>query len=220
MRDLVIVGTGGTSVDILDTVRARQAAGHSEFRPVAFLDDDLARIGMTLHGLPVLGPLEQAAALTERWFVNGIGSPASYMRRAHIIARLGVARDRFVTIVHPTASVSSMATLGVGTVIFQHVTVTANARIGDHVVVLPNSIVSHDCRIGDNTSIAGGVCLSGNVTVENGCYLGSNCTVKGGLRIGQGSLVGMGAVIRTDIPPNSVYVGNPARFLRHVQAPT
>lgn len=219
MRDLVIVGTGGTSIDILDAVLASHAAGRAEYRPVAFLDDNQSRIGTTLHGIPVHGPLERASEMTDRYFINGIGSPANFFRRPAIVARLGVARERFATIVHPTASVSSMASLGLGTALLQHVTIAANATVGDHVVILPSSVISHDCNVGHYSAVAGGVCLSGNVTVEPCCYVGSNSTVIGGATIGRGSLVGMSAVILSDIPANAVYVGNPARRLRAVQEP-
>jgi sugar O-acyltransferase (sialic acid O-acetyltransferase NeuD family) len=215
-RDLVIVGTGGTSVDILDAVLARQAVGDHSLRPVCFLDDNPARIGGTLHGLPVRGPLETARDLRDCLFINGIGSPKNFWRRDQIVQRLGVPIDRFATVTHPTASVSARAIIGPGSAILQLVTVSANARVGAHVVVLPNSVVSHDCVIGDHTCITGGVCVSGGVTVEPSCYLGTNSVVNNSVVIGRGSLIGMGAVVLRNVPSNSVVVGNPARFLRPV----
>lgn len=213
-QKLVIVGTGGTSVDIFDAVLAQRATGEAAFVPCCFLDDNPARIGQTLHGLPVNGPLESARDMADCVFINGIGSPGNFWRRDEFVRRLGVAPDRFATVVHPTASISSMAAVGPGSAILQHVTICANARVGSHVVILPNTVVSHDCTVGDYTCITGGVCLSGNVDVEAFCYLGSNSTVIGGRRIHARSLIGMGSVVLEDVPPNSVVVGNPARFLR------
>lgn len=218
-RKLVIVGTGGTSVDIFDAVLAQRAAGDASFEPFCFMDDNPSRIGQILHGLPVKGPLESAPTMADCVFISGIGSPGNFWRRDEFVRRLDVAPDRFATVVHPTASVSSMAAVGLGTAILQHVTISANARIGSHVVILPNAVVSHDCTVGDYTCITGGVCLSGNVDVDEFCYLGSNCTVIGGRRIHAVSLVGMGAVVLDDVQPNSIVVGNPARFLRTVLAP-
>ena len=129
-RKLVIVGTGGTSVDIFDAVLAQRAAGDASFEPFCFLDDNPSRIGQALHGLPVKGPLELAREMADCVFINGIGSPGNFWRRDEFVRRLGVAPDRFATIVHPTASVSSMADVGPGTAILQHVTISANARIG------------------------------------------------------------------------------------------
>lgn len=217
--NLVIVGTGGTSVDILDAVLERRAGGDQSLQPMCFLDDNASRFGQLLHGVPIRGPLELARELDDCLFINGIGSPANFWRRDKIIGRLGIPLDRFATIVHPTASVSRLASVEKGSAILQNVTVSANVRIGAHVVVLPNTVVSHDCSIGDYTCITGGVCISGNVEVESFCYLGSNCTIIGGHRIHARSLVGMGAVVLEDVAENSVVVGNPARFLRHVVSP-
>lgn len=215
-RKLVIVGTGGTSVDILDALLAQRAAGDLRFEPSCFLDDNPSRIGQALHGLPVKGPLESAREMTDCMFISGIGSPGNFWRRDEFVRRLGVAPDRFATVVHPTASVSTMAEIGPGCAILQHVTISANARVGSHVVILPSTIVSHDCTVGDYSCITGGVCLSGNVVVDEFCYLGSNCTVIGGRRIYAKSLVGMGSVVLEDVQSNSVVVGNPAKYLRPV----
>ena len=56
--------------------------------------------------------------------------------------------------------------------------------------------------------------LAGAVHVEEGCYLGQTCSGRQHLRIGKGSLIGLGAVVIKDVPPNCVMVGNPARKLK------
>ena len=214
-QKLVILGTGGTCRDILDTVLDLNAAeGKTGFECIGFLDDDRALWGTEVQGVPVLGPLSSAAGMADCVFVNGIGSPGNFQRKAAIIAGTGLPLDRFATLVHPTASVSRSAQLGRGVVIFQHVTVTTNVRIGDHVTILPNTVISHDDWIGDYTSIAGGVCISGGVRVGRSCYLGTGSTLKPGIVIGDGSLVGMGSVVLHTVEPDCVVVGNPARLLR------
>lgn len=214
MKKLIIVGTGGTSIDILDAVRATHDTGGGQFHPVAFLDDSPERIGSIVHGLPVEGPLESAGSYTDCWFISGIGGPATFVDRPRIIERLGVPLERFATIVHPTASVSPLATIGHGTAVLQHVTVNSRAVVGNHVVILPNSVVSHDCVVGDYTCIASGATLAGRVTVKECAYLGANCSVIGDVTVGTGTLVGIGAVLLKDAPDDSVFVGNPARRLR------
>jgi sugar O-acyltransferase (sialic acid O-acetyltransferase NeuD family) len=215
---VAILGTGGNSVDILDTLHdANDAAGRTLYDCVGFLDDDEALWGSVRHGTKVLGPLGAARELDGCRFVNGIGTPNNFLAKERIIAKTGVERERFVTVVHPTASVSRTATLGRGTVVFQHVTITTNAQIGDHVIVLPNSVISHDDVIGDYTCIAGGVCISGGVRVGAACYLGTKSAVIGGIEIGDRCLIGMGSVVLSSVPAGSVVVGNPARFLRHTR---
>jgi sugar O-acyltransferase (sialic acid O-acetyltransferase NeuD family) len=213
---VAILGTGGNSVDILDTINdINDAAGRMIYDCVGFLDDDPASWGTVRGGAKVLGPLATAQELHDCGFVNGIGSPSSFLQKPRIIARTGVEPGRFLTLVHPTASVSRTASLGRGVVVFQNVTITTNVQIGDHVIVLPNSVISHDDVVGAYTCIAGGVCISGNVQVGSSCYLGTNSSVIGGVTIGDGCLVGMGSVVLADVAPDSVVVGSPARFLRH-----
>jgi sugar O-acyltransferase (sialic acid O-acetyltransferase NeuD family) len=217
-RNVIVLGTAGNCVDVVDAMLCiNEARGREVYRPVGFLDDDQSRWGMAVHGVPVLGGLQSAADHRDCWFVNGIGSTRNFHQKDVIIAKTGVPVDRFETIVHPTASVSRMATLGRGVVVLQHVAIASSVRIGDHVIILPNSTVSHDDVIGDYTCVAGGVCISGGVTVGRLCYLGSNCTIIGNTTIGDYSLIGMGSAVLHDVAPNSVMVGSPARVLRQTR---
>lgn len=214
-NDVVILGIGGNCIDILEALEAmNRAAGETLHRCIGFLDDNSAAWNTDVSGVPVLGGLDLASSLDQAMFVNGIGSPKSYLQKPALIAARQLERDRWLTVIHPTASVSRSARLGVGVVLLQQVTVASNAVIGDHVMVLPNSVISHDDVIGDHTIIAGGVCVSGGVRVEQNCYLGSNSSIIGNVTIGERSLIGIGSVVLCDVPPDTVMVGNPARRLR------
>jgi len=216
-KKIVILGTGGNCIDILDTINEINRS-RPKYRCMGFLDDEERTWGQRHHGIEVLGPLTSAPQYDGCWFVNGIGSPANFWRKQEIIAKTQVPDERFETIVHPSASVSSMAQLGRGTVVFQNVTITSNVQVGKHVIILPNSVVSHDDVVGDYTCIAAGACLSGGVSVGRSCYLGTQSCIIGGAQIGDYCLIGMGSVVLDRVPENSVMVGNPARFLRHTVA--
>ena len=45
--------------------------------------------------------------------------------------------------------------------------------------------------------------------------IGSSSTILCGLKIGEGAIIGAGSVVTHNIPPNEVWVGNPARFLKN-----
>jgi len=216
MKKIVILGTGGNCIDILDTLLdINDAQGKAVYQCIGFLDDNPKKRNLSFHGVSVLGPLQKMKELQDCFFVFGIGSVSNFWKRQGILLGTGVADDRFETIVHPTASVSRFAAVGLGTVVFQNVTVTSNAKVGRHVYILPNSIISHDSVIGDFTCIAGGVCVSGNAHIGQSCYLGTNSTIKDGVKIKDSCLVGMGSVVLSDVPDNTVVVGNPAKFLRN-----
>ena len=214
-KKIAILGTGDNSIDILDTINdVNRPEQSTVYECVGFLDDNASLWGKELQGVKVLGPLQIAHELGDCYFVNGIGAPSNFWKKEIIISRTGVSPDRFETIIHPSASVSTMARLGRGVVVFQHVVITSNVTIGHHVIILPNTVISHDDVIGDYTCIAGGVCISGQVKIGQSCYLGTNSTIIGNAEIGDRCLIGMGSCVLRNIPPNSVVVGNPARFLR------
>jgi sugar O-acyltransferase (sialic acid O-acetyltransferase NeuD family) len=214
-RKIVILGTGGSSVDILDTINdINRASNTNLFECIGFLDDRDSLWGKAINGVKVLGSLSSAGAFDDCHFINGVGSSSNFWKKREIILRTAVDLERFPTIVHPSASVSRTAQLGFGTVVFQHVTITSNVTVGNHVIILPNSVVSHDNLIGDYTCLATGVCVSGGVKVGESCYLGANATIIENVEIGDYCLIGMGTVVLKDVPANSVVVGNPAKLVR------
>lgn len=52
------------------------------------------------------------------------------------------------------------------------------------------------------------------VTVEDNVWIGSGAIVCPGVTIGADSVIGAGAVVTRDIPPNVVAAGNPCRVIR------
>jgi acetyltransferase-like isoleucine patch superfamily enzyme len=51
------------------------------------------------------------------------------------------------------------------------------------------------------------------VVIEDGVWIGRRCSIMKGVRIGARSIIGYGAVVRADVPPGSVVMGNPARVI-------
>ena len=49
------------------------------------------------------------------------------------------------------------------------------------------------------------------VKVEDGAMICARAVVKAGVTIGKNSVVGMGAVVTKDVPPDTVVVGVPAK---------
>jgi UDP-2-acetamido-3-amino-2,3-dideoxy-glucuronate N-acetyltransferase len=48
--------------------------------------------------------------------------------------------------------------------------------------------------------------------VRQGASIGANATLLPGLTIGRNAMVGAGAVVTKDVPPNAIVIGNPARI--------
>ncbi len=71
--------------------------------------------------------------------------------------------------------------------------------------------IGNDCTIGHNAIIH--ACI-----VEDLCLIGMGSIILDGARIGRGSLVGAGALVTpgTDIPPDSLVIGSPAKVKRTI----
>ncbi len=54
----------------------------------------------------------------------------------------------------------------------------------------------------------------GAITIGKNCWLGAHSVVLKGVTIGDGAVIGAGSVVTSDIPANSVAVGNPARVIK------
>jgi sugar O-acyltransferase (sialic acid O-acetyltransferase NeuD family) len=210
-RALVILGTTGNAHDILDVVESVNA--RQPVWDVAGFLDDARETGSSHLGLPVLGPLANAFRFEECLFINAIGSDRSYRQRPELVARLGVPRERFATLVHPLACVSSRACLGVGVCVNYGVSVAGGVMVGDHVYLGSGSVVGHDATIGEHSVLAAASVVSGFVHVGAACYIGTRAVIRGRVRIGTKALVGMGAVVLRDVKEATIVVGTPARLL-------
>lgn len=51
--------------------------------------------------------------------------------------------------------------------------------------------------------------------VGNDVWIGANVYIKQGISIGDGAVIGAGSVVTKDVPPYSIYFGNPARFYKN-----
>jgi len=53
------------------------------------------------------------------------------------------------------------------------------------------------------------------VIIGEDAWVGSGAYVSKGVKIGKGAVIGVGAMVTKDVPPYEIWVGSPARFLRH-----
>lgn len=50
------------------------------------------------------------------------------------------------------------------------------------------------------------------IIIEDNVWIGANSVILPGVRIGTGSIIGAGSVVKSDIPANSLALGNPAKI--------
>ncbi len=206
METLLLVAASGLAREVLQVVRSL-----GRHHVVGVLDDDPARRGSDLDGVPVLGGADDHARHPDAQLVLCAGSGAA--RRA-LARRMGVDPTRYATVVAPSADLAADTTVGPGSVVLGGVVATASVRIGAHVVLMPHVVLTHDDVVGDFATLAAGAVLGGDVKVGETAYLGMASSVRQHVRVGAGATLGMGAVLLEDLPPHQTWAGVPARPLR------
>lgn len=205
MKDLLIFPFNGNGLEALNCLG-------TEFNFLGFVDDTREKQGLHPLGFEVFSR-EVFKTYPTALVLAVPGSPTSYSIRKKIIDDLGIADERFATVIHPNASVSPFAKIGKNTLLMAGVVLTSNCIIGNHVCVLSNSVIHHDSAVGDYTLIGSNVTVAGNTSIENNCYIGSGSSIINGISIGENTLVGIGTNVIKTIAKHSKIVGNPARIL-------
>ena len=54
------------------------------------------------------------------------------------------------------------------------------------------------------------------ILIEDGVFIGGHSIILKGTHIGKNSIIGAGSVVTGEIPPNQIWAGNPARFIRKI----
>ena len=107
-----------------------------------------------------------------------------------------------------------------------------NIKLGDRVVIGPNTTLGAEggIEIGSDVRISEGVIVeTGGLKIEesypyrheskaikigDGVWLGSRSIILQGVEIGAGSVIAAGALVNKDLPPNGIYAGIPAKYIK------
>ncbi|CAP56952.1 2.3.1.129 [Gluconacetobacter diazotrophicus PA1 5] len=199
-------GAGGLGVETMDILQSAINHGSEKPHRLAFLVDDPRR--EEVLGLPVTAVGRHVAGAK---VTIAVGEPSD---RAALAEKVRMLDLRLASIVSPLAFVSRHAEIGDGVIVAPYVSVQATARIGRNVAINTASIVGHDVVVEDNCVLSSMVNLGGGVHIETLSYVGMGALIKEKLRVGCSSIVGMGAVVHSDVPKEVITVGNPARVVR------
>lgn len=204
-QKLAILGTSGFAREVLDL--AEDAGFEVEF----FVENlDRSKTDKPLFDRPVIWIDDAASRVETHRVICSLGTT----KRKGFIEQAAQLGFEFATVVHPLARVSSMSTVGTGSLLSVGVVVASGTVLGRHVILNRGAMVGHDTVVGDCVTISPGANIAGLVTVEDGCYIGMGAVIVDRVRIGSGSVVAAGSVVVKDVPDGVQVMGVPARIVK------
>lgn len=199
-RKIILVGGFSEIVELCEL---------SKVEIVGIIDNKLSG---KYRGYKIIGADKDARNLYGRFkelpVVISPDKPATRLYLSRLYQRVGF---HFCNLVHPKASISKSAELGVGLVIQNGVNVSSDVTVNDFVKINIGANIMHDCAIGKFTTIAPNAVLLGGVGIGQGCYVGAHATVLNNLLVSDGAIVGAAATVTKNVAKNTIVKGNPAR---------
>lgn len=200
---LLVLGGGDGAIQILD-VLAKTPDQHA----IAILDDDKAKNGKKIGGIPIVGPMDLdwiANKFKEGEFDAAVISISTIIRlRANLYEALTELNIPLANVIHPSAEIGTNVLIGTGNVIMAFCHIGACSKIGNNNFLSVYCSIEHHNILGCHSSFGPGVITSSRVNIGDRVRFGTGIFIEPKLSIGSNSIIGSGIAIWNNIPENSV----------------
>lgn len=201
---VLVIGAGSGANQILSVLLPDPGSD-----VVGLLDDDPAKEGGSIFGVPVIGRVSDLARLAgegraDSVFVATSRNPAFRRQVAEAARTAGL---RLANAVHSTAVFDAEVRIGGGNYIGPFCYLGAATRMGDMCYLSSRTTFEHHNDIGDHVTTGPNVATSGHVTIGDGVRFGAGIVVEPGLNIGAGAVIASGVSVTIDVSAGATIKG-------------
>jgi sugar O-acyltransferase (sialic acid O-acetyltransferase NeuD family) len=207
MKNLIIIGAGGMGRQVY--LFAKSCVGYQkEYDIKGFLDDNPDAMKGFEEFPPLLGSVDNYEIQLDDVFFNSIGDVQA---KKNCITKIINRGGEFITLIHPTATVSEGTTVGKGCMIAARVGIGVESSVGDFCLIQDNAIIGHDVHVGDFCRIDCNVVLIAGVKLDDGVCIHTSSVINHNVHIGENAMVGALSFVIRNVKPGMVVQGNPAK---------
>lgn len=197
MNNIAILGAGNALGDIIELIELNMP----EFKYKIF-DDNHLNIGNSL----IEGSFDDALQLqgSNTKYVFCFGTAKTTQKRKEFFVNSGLSENDLISLIHPTAAVSSYADLDPGVIVKANAVILPNAKVRKNVIISQLCSVSHHVEVGAHSILAPSSSCSGGSKIGEACFIGTNASINENIHVGDYSIVAIGAVARKNLEDNAM----------------
>ncbi|NDJ54926.1 MAG: hypothetical protein GYB68_17785 [Chloroflexi bacterium] len=215
---VIILGAGGYAEVLVEILKPR-----ADVEPIGFTDKAYGlseRSAEDAVTLPVLGNDDDLAELAEEYLglhaVLALG-PQLMDIRSRLIERLVRLDLPALSVVHPSAFVSTQSVLSAGTVVREGGLLSVGVQTGAHCVINVAASLDHHAVLEQNVFVGHGARIASYAHIERDVIIEMGAKVNSRVRVGHGARITAGSFVNTDVPEYAVVSGIPARIIRYAE---
>ena len=200
-KKLIIFGVGGHCKVVIDAAKLNgiQIKG-------IITDLFKSKKNDTYFKAPILGNIDfiKKIDLRKYFFIVAIGDNS---HRAKIYNFLKKRSAKFISVIHPTATVSESAYIKPGCFINAKAIINANSKISENTIINTDVLIEHDVNIGKNCHIAPSAKIGGGASIMDNSFIGMGSILINKIKVGKKVIVGAGSIIFRNLKSNKKFVG-------------
>ena len=211
MKNILIYGASGHAKMVIDIIKKNKSHNIMGFI------DCYKPLGSQISGYKIVGRLEHLKQLSQDLNIDGIiiaiGDNYTRQKIANNVSK-ELPSIKFVSVIHPTATLAEDITINEGSVIMAKAVVNSAAKVGKHCIINTASTLGHDSVMEDFSSLASGVTIAGNVKIGRCSSICLSAIVIQNIVIGKNTIVGAGSLVLKSIGDLKTAFGRPIHTIK------